>query len=60
MPIHLVAVGFTDRAHSSFDATGKWVLYLSGTDLFISRSGRRPALLTSGLIAASWIAPGQS
>jgi WD40-like Beta Propeller Repeat len=60
VPVHLVAVGFTNRAHSSFAATGKWVLYLSGTDLFMSRNGRRPALLTSGLVAAAWIPPGQS
>lgn len=56
-PVHLVAVGFTNRDHSSFAATGNWMLYLSGTDLFISRNGRRPALLTSGYEAAAWIPP---
>lgn len=59
-PRHLIAIGFADRTHSSFDATGRWVLYLSGTDLFISRNGQRPTLLTSGLIAAAWIPPGRS
>jgi hypothetical protein len=52
-----VAIGFSDRDHSSLDAdpAGDWLLYLSGQDLFLSRGGTAPFILTSGLIAAAWL-----
>jgi hypothetical protein len=55
--VHQVAIGFTNRDHSSLavDPSGRWLLYLSGQDLFISAAGAPPAELTSGLIAAAWL-----
>lgn len=53
-PVHQIAIGFAGRDHTSLDATGRWVLYLSGTDLYVSRDGHRPTQVTSGLIAAAW------
>jgi hypothetical protein len=52
-----VAIGFTDRDHRSLDsdATGRWLLYLSGQDLYVSEDGRTPTRLASGLAAAAWI-----
>ena len=54
--VRQVAIGFTDRDHTSLgaDPGGHWLLYLSGQDLFVSLDGRAPFLLTSGLIAAAW------
>jgi RNA polymerase sigma-70 factor (ECF subfamily) len=52
--VHQVAVGFTNRDHSSLAAAGRLVLYLSGTDLFVSQDGNPPALITSGLVAVAW------
>jgi hypothetical protein len=54
--IRQVAIGFTNRDHSSLDAdpSGRWLLYLSGQDLFLSKDGTAPFMLTSGLIAAAW------
>jgi hypothetical protein len=54
--IRQVAIGFTNRDHSSLDAdpSGRWLLYLSGQDLFLSQDGTAPFMLTSGLIAAAW------
>jgi len=52
--IRQVAIGFTDRDHSSLDAYGGWLLYLSAHDLFIAGPG--PARkITTGLIAAAWV-----
>lgn len=55
--IRQVAIGFSDRDHTSLDAdpTGRWLLYLSGRDLFLSQDGSAPSILTSGLIAAAWL-----
>jgi hypothetical protein len=60
VPVHQVAVGFTNRVHSSLDALGRWTLYLSGNALFVSKNGRAPSLLTSGLVAAAWVPPAGS
>lgn len=53
--VHPVAVGFTNRDHTSLDASGRWVLYLSGSDLFVSKDGNRPTMVSSGLVAAAWV-----
>lgn len=55
--IRQVAIGFTDRDHTSLevDPSGHWLLYLSGQDLFLSPDGTAPFLLTPGLISAAWI-----
>jgi hypothetical protein len=52
----VVAVGFTDRDHTSLavDASGQWLLYLSGNDLEVSQGGHTPTMLASGLVAAAW------
>jgi WD40-like Beta Propeller Repeat len=54
--VHQVAIGLTSRVHGSLDAdaTGHWLLYLSGTDLYVSRNGATPVLVASGLSAAAW------
>jgi hypothetical protein len=54
--VHQVAIGFTDRAHTSLDAepAGHWLLYLSNADLYVSQDGRTPSVLASGLVAAAW------
>jgi hypothetical protein len=54
--IHQVAAGFTNRDHTSLDAdpSGRWLLYLSGNDLFITTNRSTPSMLTSGLVAAAW------
>jgi len=51
-----IAHGFPDRDHRSLaaDATGSWLLYVSGTDLDVSRGGARPTVLAKGITAASW------
>lgn len=55
--IRKVATGFSDRDHTSLDASsGGLLLYLSGHDLYL-HEGTGPAYkLTSGLIAATWLA----
>ncbi|HEV2376735.1 MAG TPA: hypothetical protein VGS19_31740 [Streptosporangiaceae bacterium] len=53
--VHQVAIGWLNRDHSSFDAQGSWILYLSGNDLFVSYNGNRPTLETRGLTAAAWV-----
>jgi hypothetical protein len=56
-PMMRVAIGFADRDHTSLDVNpaGGWLLYLSGSDLFLSRAGSTAFMLTSGLIAAVWL-----
>ncbi len=51
-----VAIGWRDRDHTSLDAdpSGRWLLYLSGPDLFLSLDGAAPFKLTTGLAAAAW------
>jgi hypothetical protein len=55
--IHQVAIGFADLDHDSLDASpdGKWLLYLGGGGLYVSRGGAAPRQLTSGLIAAAFV-----
>jgi WD40-like Beta Propeller Repeat len=53
--IKQVAVGYTNRIHSSLDASGPWLLYLSGHDLYVSDNGAAPIAFTSSLIAAVWV-----
>jgi hypothetical protein len=52
-----VAVGFTDRDHTSLDVdqAGQELLYLSGTDLYVSDGGQRPRLVATGFVAATFI-----
>lgn len=54
--VRQIAIGFTDVDHSSLDvdASGHWLLYLSGDQLFVSDDGARPTALASGLVAAGW------
>jgi hypothetical protein len=54
--VHQVAVGFPTLDHVSLDASasGAWLLYLAGGDLYVSRGGATPRKVTSGLIAAAW------
>ena len=54
--VRQVAIGFPNLDHTSLDvsAAGKWLLYLAGNDLYVSRGGAAPRELTSGLVAAAW------
>lgn len=55
--VHQVAIGITANDHTSLvsDPTGRWLLYLSGTTLFVSENGARPTTLASGFVAADWV-----
>ena len=59
--IKQVAIGFTDRDHRSLDVdrTGAQLLYVSGTDLYVSDGGQRPRLVSSGLQSAVFISTAQ-
>ncbi len=54
---HLVAIGFPALEHTSLavNRSGKWLLYLAGTTLYVSYRGARPRQLGGGLIAAAWL-----
>ncbi len=54
--VRQIAVGFTDVDHSSLDVdrSGHWLLYLSGSSLYVSDDGARPTSLATGLAAAAW------
>jgi WD40 repeat protein len=54
--VRQVAVGLTDRDHTSLDASadGRWLLYLSGKDLEVSHDGSKPTILATGFLAAAW------
>jgi WD40-like Beta Propeller Repeat len=54
---HQVAIGFPGLPHTSLavNHSGKWLLYLAGTALYVSDRGARPRGLGSGLIAAAWL-----
>jgi len=54
--VHQVAIGFASLDHYSLaaDASGQWLLYLAGHDLYLSQGGNRPSLIGSGFIAATW------
>ena len=53
---HRVAIGFPGLDHTSLavNRTGKWLLYLAGTGLYVSQKGARPRQVGSGLVAAAW------
>ena len=54
--VHQVAIGFPNLDHTSLDVspTGDWLLYLAGTDLYVSQGGATPHEVTSALVAAAW------
>ncbi len=54
--VRQVAIGYADRDHTSLDAdpAGGWLLYLSGSELFLVPAGKAAFTLTSGFIAAAW------
>jgi hypothetical protein len=54
---HRVAIGFAGLDHTSLavNRSGKWLLYLAGTGLYVSEKGARPRQVGSGLIAAAWL-----
>jgi hypothetical protein len=51
-----VAIGFADRTHTSLDVdpSGRFLLYLSGDELFVSAGGAVPTEQATGLAAAAW------
>jgi hypothetical protein len=51
-----VAIGFDDRTHTSLDVdpSGRFMLYLSGNELFVSAGGAIPTEQATGLVAAAW------
>ena len=55
--VHQVAIGYPSLGHVSLAASpsGQFLLYLAGTDLYVSENGNTPAKLTSGVIAATWM-----
>jgi hypothetical protein len=55
--VHQVAIGYPNLEHISLaaDPSGQWLLYLAGTDLYVSQGGNRPSKLASGFIAATWM-----
>ena len=52
-----MAIGFPGLDHTSLavNRTGKWLLYLAGTGLYVSEKGARPRQVGSGLVAAAWM-----
>ncbi len=54
---HLVAIGYPALQHTSLavNRSGTWLLYVAGTDLYVSENGARPRELGGGLAAAAWI-----
>jgi hypothetical protein len=52
-----VAIGFPGLQHTSLavNRSGTWLLYVAGTDLYVSEKGARPRELGGGLAAAAWI-----
>lgn len=54
--IHQVAIGYPSLDHFSLavDRTGQWLLYIGGSDLYVSQGGNRPTDVAHGLIAATW------
>ena len=54
---HRVAIGFPGLDHTSLavNHSGKWLLYLAGTGLYVSENGARPRQVGSGLVAAAWL-----
>lgn len=54
--VRQIAIGFASLDHASLaaDSSGQWLLYLANHDLYVSQSGNRPSLLSTGFIAATW------
>lgn len=54
--VHQVAIGYPNLEHTSLSvsASGRWLLYIAGTGLYVSHGGATPRELTTGLIAAAW------
>ncbi len=54
--VHQVAIGYSNLDHYSLDAypSGKWLLYIGGNDLYVSRDGNRPTDIAKDMIAAAW------
>ena len=54
---HQVAIGFPGLDHTSLavNHSGKWLLYLAGTGLYVSEKGARPRQVGSGLVAAACV-----
>jgi hypothetical protein len=50
-----VGTGYPGVVHSSLDAAPGWLLYLSGTDLFVIADGHPPKAFATGYIAAAWV-----
>jgi hypothetical protein len=54
--ISQVALGYLPRRHGSLDAVPGWLLYLSGTELFIVADGHAAKPLSNfGFTAAAWV-----
>ena len=55
--VHQVALGYPNLEHVSLAAspTGQFLLYIAGSDLYVSTNGNTPAKLTTGVIAATWM-----
>lgn len=55
--VHQVAIGYPNLDHVSLAASpaGQFLLYIAGTDLYVSQNGNTPSKLTSGVIAATWM-----
>jgi hypothetical protein len=53
--VHQVAIGYPNLEHVSLAASGDWLLYLAGHDLYVSQDGNTPSKLATGLVAASWM-----
>jgi hypothetical protein len=54
--ISQVALGYLPRRHGSLDAAPGWLLYISGTELFIVADGHAAKPLSNfGFIAATWV-----
>jgi hypothetical protein len=53
---HEVAIGFPGLDHTSLAASrsGRWLLYLAGSVLYVSYRQARPRQFSTGLIAAGW------
>jgi hypothetical protein len=54
--VHQVAVGYPNLEHTSLAASpdGRWLLYLAGQSLYVSKGGATPRELTTGYTAATW------
>lgn len=57
-PVRQLVPIMAGQDHSSLAASGPWVLFLSGTDLYVFRNGRPPAHVAAGLAAAAWAGVG--